>query len=426
MFDYAVEYIQAQTLQSFFHMYWFLILIEFPLFVMGGLSGLFSIYWHLPKQHSLIRLSKKHTQISVIVPAHNNGPAVAKTVVSLNEQIGVNLQIIVINDGSTDETDFLCKKLYQNKLIDKYIKLESRGGKAAALNIGLKYVEHEYVLSTDADTTFYRDALIQALAYFSDPRVGAVSGNLRIRNARYSLCTMMQQFNFVASITIGRIFKDLLGFYFVISGAFGLYKTDAIKSVGGWNYGPGDDGDMSVQIRLSGWRVRFAPLAVSSTSGPETFARLGRQRLRWYRSMIRVRLRKFRSRLLNPKNNSFNAWIAFSILEAVFVQAIIPILFITYVTWLLMRYGAFALVILLSIHLIYMLLYTLEYCCYLSISKEKSADMKLIPFIPFYSIFNSYFLRLVALYSTLNELALRRSYRDEFYPKKVRARVRKF
>jgi cellulose synthase/poly-beta-1,6-N-acetylglucosamine synthase-like glycosyltransferase len=114
----------------------------------------------------------------------------------------------------------------------------SRGGKAAAVNAGLAHARHPLFLVTDADTTFDRDALARAAAAFADARVGVVGGNLRVRNKDASLASKVQQLNHGFTITLGRIVKDALGFYFVASGAFGLYRTRAVPPSAGGTWVP--------------------------------------------------------------------------------------------------------------------------------------------------------------------------------------------
>ncbi|MFN3234443.1 MAG: glycosyltransferase family 2 protein [Gammaproteobacteria bacterium] len=422
--DRTFDYLHAQTLQSFITMFWFIVIFEFPRFVLGGIVGLYTIFRYFVKKEAIVPLPDEPIPISVLIPVHNDGKTIQPTILTLTEQIGVKTQIIVINDGSTDDTDLHCQNLKAKGLIDEYIKVGVRGGKASALNMGLRKAKYEYVLATDGDTTFFRDAIIQAFQYFKDPNVAAVCGNLRIRNVLSSLATRMAQLNFVPSISIGRIVEDLMGFYFVVSGAFGLYRVKAIKSVGGWNYGPGDDGDMSVQLRMADWK--FISLAIGTTDAPTTFSRLARQRMRWFRSMIRVRYRKFRWSVLNSTNKNFDFWRAFSFYETYFIQAIVPLLFIAFIVMLFFQYGLFALVAILAVHLVYATMYFCEYMLYLCISKDRKTDLKLIIYIPFYSLFHSYFLRMISLYSSFNELIHRGSYEDEFYPKKVRERVKKF
>jgi len=336
------------------------------------------------------------------------------------------LQIIVVNDGSTDGTDATCRDLERRGLIDDYIHIRSRGGKAAAVNAALGIARHDLFLVTDSDTTFDRDALAIAAGYFRDPRVGAVGGTLRVRNIGRSLATGVQHVNYAFSITLGRIVKDMLGFYFVASGAFGMYRTAAVRAVGGWDFGPGEDGDIVTRLRLAGWRARFAPFAVAMTEVPATFVKLGRQRLRWDRSMIRNRYRKAGPYVLDPRNANFDTAFAVSFLDIFFFNGLVPFLFLVYGAYLAGVYGPFAATLLLSVQLFYISAGLLKYLIALSVSTRPREDLRYLAFVPLYSLINVYFLRFVRLYATANELVARGSYTDPYVPAKVRARVRRY
>lgn len=107
-----------------------------------------------------------------------------------------------------------------------------------------------------------------------------------------NLCTALQAIEYLKSITVGRIITSELGILRVVSGAFGAFRKEIVDQVGGWDVGPGMDGDITVKTRKSGFRVRFAKEAVCYTSVPKTWKALARQRTRWSRSLVRFRLRK--------------------------------------------------------------------------------------------------------------------------------------
>jgi len=290
----------------------------------------------------------------------------------------------------------------------------------------IKFTERGSVRLELVHETGRRDALAIAAGYFRDPRVGAVGGTLRVRNIGRSLATGVQHVNYAFSITLGRIVKDMLGFYFVASGAFGMYRTAAVRAVGGWDFGPGEDGDIVTRLRLAGWRARFAPFAVAMTEVPATFVKLGRQRLRWDRSMIRNRYRKAGPYVLDPRNANFDTAFAVSFLDIFFFNGLVPFLFLVYGAYLAGVYGPFAATLLLSVQLFYISAGLLKYLIALSVSTRPREDLRYLAFVPLYSLINVYFLRFVRLYATANELVARGSYTDPYVPAKVRARVRRY
>ncbi len=419
----ALDILSEQTLGGLISMFWFIAYVEIPRYFLGGVIALWFVLFEHRRQKPLTGDNPKHLGITVVVPGHNDATSIHKTVLSLREQTHGPIQIIVVNDGSTDDTDEICRDLERRRLIDTYVHLQSRGGKSAAVNMALGLARHPLFMVTDSDTTFDRDALATAASYFDDPGVAIVGGNLRVRNWTHSLATRAQQINYLFSITLGRIVKDMLGFYFVASGAFGMYRTEVARSVGGWDFGPGEDGDILTRMRLAGWRARFAPTAVAMTDVPETFVRLARQRLRWDRSMVRNRLRKAGWAVLNPANRNFDTAFAFSFLDIFFFNGVAPFLFVIYVIDVVRTYGEYAFIQFFAVSVIYLILTATKFLLAMSLSTRPDEDLRLLAFLPLYGLINKIFLRAVRLYAGANELVARGSYRDQYVPQKVRDRI---
>lgn len=426
MFEAAIDILRFQSLEAFLANFWFILFVEVPRYLLGAVAIAYPVLsMHYSKRSRADEVTQYYS-VSVVVPAHNDANSLTKTVLSLREQINVVVQIIVVNDGSTDHTHSVCKELIARGLIDDYIYVRSRGGKAAAVNAALEKAEHAFFMVTDSDTTFDRDALRNACSFMDDPEVAGVSGNIRVRNVEHNLATRVQQINYMYSITLGRMVKDMLGFYYVVSGAFGLFRTEQVRTIGGWDFGPGEDGDISTRLRLAGWKIRFAPFAVAMTDVPDSFVRLARQRLRWDRSMIRVRWRKYRATVLNPLRNNFKPMFALSFLDIYLFQGLVPFLFVYYIVELIYRYGLFALTIILTVQFLYLGLGLIKFALALAVSPDRRSDLKLFAYVPLYSLVNIYFLRMVKLYATVNELILRGSYTDAYVPKKVRDRIHRY
>jgi cellulose synthase/poly-beta-1,6-N-acetylglucosamine synthase-like glycosyltransferase len=423
MLDVALDYLSNQTFSSMAATFWFPLFVEAPRFFLGGVVAAWFVLFH---GRSARYPERAPGGITVVIPGHNDAEAMRRTVLSLREQTVDALQIIAVNDGSTDDTDAVCRSLERRGLIDTYLHIRSRGGKAAAVNAALGLARHDLFLVTDSDTTFDRDALAIAAGYFADPGVGAVGGTLRVRNIDRSVATRVQHVNYAFTITLGRIVKDMLGFYFVASGAFGMYRTAAVRAIGGWDFGPGEDGDIITRLRLAGWRARFAPYAVAMTEVPAGFVKLGRQRLRWDRSMIRNRLRKAGRRVTDPRNANFDLPFAISFLDIYFFTGLVPFLFVVYAAQLVGQYGGFALTLLVAVQFFYIAAGMAKYLIALSVSTRRAEDLHYLWYVPLFSVVNVYFLRYVRLYATANELIVRGSYTDPYVPAKVRARVERF
>lgn len=425
MLTFSLNFMMDQSWERFLGHYWFILFFEIPRYFIGGIFLAPPYYFYRKNKKNAPVFFEKKPEITALVPCHNEASSLLKTVASLKEQMGVNLKIIVINDGSSDNTHFLCRQLLDQKSIDGYIHIESRGGKASAINMGLQQVKTPLVLVTDSDTTFDRDALWVACEHFKDPAVGAVSGNLRIRRDN-GIVTKLQQINYSFSILLGRLVKNALGFYLVASGAFSVFRLEAIKQVGFWEFGPGEDSDISTRLPLAKWKVRFSPFAIAMTEGPPTFLRLAKQRLRWDRSLIRLKWRKYAWPVLNPWSQRFHPAFALGFLDIYVFQMLVPFLFIFYVIQTVVYYGQFAIGILFSVQLFYMVADYLKMGIALLISTRPTDDRALLWYIPLYSLVNIYFLRMVRLYAFCNELIFRGSYTDTYVPEKVRKAVPRY
>jgi poly-beta-1,6-N-acetyl-D-glucosamine synthase len=417
----ALRFLTNQSFDGLLATFWVLAYVEGPRFVLGAVVlGWFLLFRKDATRPQDAGEDAFHGGISVVVAGHNAANAIQRTLASLREQTRKQIQVIVVNDGSTDDTDRICRRLRRQGQIDSYIPLMTRGGKAAAVNAGLALARHPLFLVTDADTTFDRDALAQAAAAFADPRIGVVGGNLRVRNQDASLAAKVQQLNYGFSITLGRIVKDALGFYFVASGAFGMYRTRAVRAIGGWDVGPGEDGDILTRLRLAGWQARFAHRATAMTDVPVSFVALARQRLRWDRSMIRNRFRKAGRTVLNPFRPGFDAALAVSFLEIYFFNGLVPFLHVAYVAGTISRFGAFSLTIFAIVFAAYGLASLIKFFVMLSLSSRPLEDLRLLAYFPLFALTTALLLRAVKLYANANELIHRGSYSDAYVPQKVR------
>ncbi|MBK8366870.1 MAG: glycosyltransferase [Bacteroidetes bacterium] len=219
--------------------------------------------------------------------------------------------MIVIDDGSDDQTPEICRSLKQNGYIDTYFRNDVRGGKASAANLGLRYSRTIY--HPFGCRLFVRSDAIENILvpFYFDLNIGAIGGNVQVRNYKESLCATLQAIEYMDTISVGRISTSELGIYRVISGAFGAFRKEALDRLGGWDIGPGLDGDITVKIRKLGYKIHFEPSAVCQTSVPVTFKKLIKQRLRWDKSLIRFRLRKHRDVFFPNDSFRFSNFISF-------------------------------------------------------------------------------------------------------------------
>jgi poly-beta-1,6-N-acetyl-D-glucosamine synthase len=133
-----------------------------------------------------VRAVAADLRVSVVLVGHNEQRSLRGCVEAPAEQTllvdGGVMQVVVVDDGSTDLMMDVARGLKREGKIDTLLRLEHRSGKSAGVNLALSVCREDIIIIADIDTTFDRDAFAEMLAYFADPRVGAVSGNLGVRN----------------------------------------------------------------------------------------------------------------------------------------------------------------------------------------------------------------------------------------------------
>ncbi|WP_246205758.1 glycosyltransferase family 2 protein [Microvirga arsenatis] len=233
---------------------------------------------------------RKNISISVIIPAFNGASGLLRSIASLREQTLAPLEIIVVNDGSTDGTRAIAEQARAAGLIDLVIHHGSRCGRSPAVNAGARFARGDLLLAMDPDTVFAPTALMRLAAAFNDPRVAAACCNIGVRNAGATLWAALQSLEYLMSISAGKSFLNMIGAISCCSGACSMYRRDVFVDQGGPDVGPGEDLEFTLRLRRLGYQVRFVSEAWAETSVPESAINLVRQRLRWDRDAFRIRL----------------------------------------------------------------------------------------------------------------------------------------
>jgi len=222
--------------------------------------------------------------VSVLIPAWNEEVGILKTVRSVLDTKYPKLQIVVINDGSTDSThDIMTGFIAENPLDGsaslKYLNL-SNGGKAEAMNRGLVHAEGEIVITIDADSVMAPSAITNLVKCFTDPKVGGVAGNVVIANRKTPI-EWMQQMEYVYGFFFKRA-DSLFNSVYIIGGAAAAYRKEVLQEMGGFDHSIiTEDIEMSTRILKHGYKTRYAADAVIYTEGPSEVKCLCSQRLRW-------------------------------------------------------------------------------------------------------------------------------------------------
>ena len=230
--------------------------------------------------------SPSEATVSVLIPAWNEEVGVLKTIKSVLDTHYEHLEVIVINDGSTDAThelvtDFMKEYEAHNhsNTIIKYLHLPN-GGKAKALNRGLMLADGEFIITVDADSVMEKTAIVNILKQFTDNEVAAVAGNVIIGNRKTPI-EVMQQLEYLYGFFFKRA-DSIFNSVYIIGGAAAAYRKNVLLELGGFDHEIiTEDIEMSTRILAHGYKTRYAADAVVYTEGPASWTGLCSQRLRW-------------------------------------------------------------------------------------------------------------------------------------------------
>jgi cellulose synthase/poly-beta-1,6-N-acetylglucosamine synthase-like glycosyltransferase len=216
--------------------------------------------------------------VSIVVPAFNEAEVIESAVRSLAGSEYPEVEVIVVDDGSSDGTGEIVRGLGLERV---RLLLEENRGKPAALNTGIEAARHELIVTVDADTVFERGTLRRLVQPFRDERVGAVAGNTKVGN-RQGMLGRWQHIDYVMGFNLDRRLYDVLQCMPTVPGAIGAFRRSALDEVGRFSGATlAEDTDITIALGRAGWRVVYAEDARAFTEAPSTLSALWRQRYRW-------------------------------------------------------------------------------------------------------------------------------------------------
>jgi cellulose synthase/poly-beta-1,6-N-acetylglucosamine synthase-like glycosyltransferase len=212
------------------------------------------------------------------VPAYNEQKGIAACVRSLAAVDYSNVEIVVVDDGSTDDTAAVVAGL---ALPNVRLLRQPNAGKPAALNKGILLARHDILILVDGDTILEPDGVRALIEPFAEPHVGAVSGNTKVGNRR-GLLGRWQHIEYVIGLNLDRRMFDVMRCMPTLPGAIGAFRRQAVEEVGGVSEDTvAEDTDLTMAICRAGWRVLYAADARAWTEAPASMGQLWRQRYRW-------------------------------------------------------------------------------------------------------------------------------------------------
>jgi peptidoglycan-N-acetylglucosamine deacetylase len=246
-------------------------------------------------------------QVTVLIPAFNEEAAIVQTIKAALACDYPKLEILVMDDGSTDHTPELVRANFGDDPRVRMISQPNRG-KPAALNHGLAEATGEVIISIDGDTIVDPEAIPRLVRHFADPRVGAVAGNVKVLN-RNRWLTRWQALEYITSQNLEKRAFDLLNCIPVVPGAVGAWRTTLLRANNGFSGDTvAEDTDLTLTIRRDGWKILYDEDAIGRTEVPETVEALIRQRFRWTFGTLQA-VWKHRDAVGKPKYGTLG-WIA--------------------------------------------------------------------------------------------------------------------
>ena len=339
--------------------------------------------------------------VTIIVPAFNEGPVIQQAIRSLLELDYPIYEILVVDDGSRDETYARAAEL-EGRYGGVTVRVVSKAnaGKASALNTGIALARSPFVLCMDGDSRLSRDTLRAAMPHFADPRVGAVAGNVKVVN-RNNLWTRLQALEYIEGLNMARRAQGFARVVNIIPGPIGIFRRETLTAVGGYDTDTfAEDADLTLKLLTGGWHVIYEDRAIAWTEAPETLGDLIKQRYRWTRGILQA-LRKRSGWLAAPRPGSgIGVWIS---LLAMLFEAIV---------WPAMNVAGnliFALAALEAGAAAYvawwwMLLTLLDVAAALHSVAMEEEDLSLVPYAIVYRLFFVAMIDVTKLFATVEEL----------------------
>lgn len=251
----------------------FLILFTFLLFI-------FTIF--LISRFKNKTFNNFQPNISIVIPSYNEEENIQKCLdaIKTSNYPQNKVEVIVVDDGSTDKT---CETVKKNKI--KLLK-QNHAGKVEALNLGTKKASYDFIITIDADTIIDRDCLKELVKPFSEKPVGAVTGNSKVKNKETILGSFQNieyHLNNLIRHSFSNVFNNSIWFF----GALACYRKEALKKIGYFKKDSlTEDMDISLETKKAGYKVLNVTTAWGYTKVPKNIKELYSQRSRWWMGVL--------------------------------------------------------------------------------------------------------------------------------------------
>lgn len=244
--------------------------------------------------------------VSVVVPGYNEAPVLANCVHSILASDYEHLEVVIVDDGSTDDTGAIADRLATDARVTAIH--QPNAGKGTALNRGIAQSRGEILMFVDADGIFAPNTVTEMLRAFTDPTVGAVCGDDRPANLDRVQTRLLALLSHAGTGLVRRALHQI-GCLPIVSGNIGAYPREVLDLVGDFNTDTvGEDLELTWRVQRAGYRVAFAPRALVYAEAPSTIPTLWRQRVRWARGLLQT-MRIHRRMIGNPAYGAFGVYL---------------------------------------------------------------------------------------------------------------------
>jgi biofilm PGA synthesis N-glycosyltransferase PgaC len=344
------------------------------------------------------QVSQELPLVSIVVPAFNEELLIQAALRSLLRLDYPRYEVIVVDDGSTDDTYTLALEVARQSLkVPVQVIRKRNAGKAMALNAGLMRARGDFVLNMDADTKLSADALRVCVRHFRDPRLGAVAGNVKVFNRENTL-TWIQALEYVEGLAMARKAQSLLRLVNIIPGPLGMFRKSALTGVGGYDNDTfAEDCDLTLKLLMQGWQVVYEERAQAWVETPSGLLDLLKQRYRWTRGILQA-MRKHRHMLWEPEKSPKNCLILWYMLFESILWPISSVLGSIFFASIGLLFGSVSLVLFWWIQLTLLDLMAATYC--VTVERERP---RLIPYAVLFRVFFISIIDIAKVMATVEE-----------------------
>lgn len=338
--------------------------------------------------------------ITIVVPAYNEGKIIQTAIRSLLEIDYPYYEVLVVDDGSTDDTYERARKMVNvtNKCVVTVLT-KANGGKANALNTGMAYAKGDFILNMDGDTRLSPNTLRDCIRHFDDPKIGAVAGNVKVVN-RDNVITQLQALEYVEGLALLKKAQSYTRIVNIIPGPLGMFRKSALWQVRGYDDDTfAEDCDLTLKLIFEGWHIIYEPKAIAWVETPSHMIDLLKQRYRWTRGILQA-IKKHSWGLWHPHKAGINGFMLWYMLFEGVLCPISNVIANIFLVWVSFKYGVIILLVFWWLQLTILDVMTAAYC--VIVEKE---DTLLIVYAFMFRVFYQLFIDVAKIIASIEELA---------------------